>query len=186
MRSVAAPAALGALLVASPPARAQSVGSPSASAPAGGAAQRPAGPFVLDQATTWDLDVEGGVGRYFGSSDRWTGLVRGRAGILFVRDPRYDSVGVSFEYSSLAKATFGVEVEIARIDAGFWAQAGALLDVSARPGGLLSGGWSILGLEAQVRSFAGLGLGVTVFAKVSVPIGVVAHVLGARGSKSTP
>jgi len=156
------------------------------SAPTGGGAQRPAGPFVLDRATTWDLDVEGGVGRYFGSSDRWAGLVRGRAGILFVRDPVYDSVGVSFEYSSLSKATFGVEVEIARVDAGFWAQAGALLDVSARPGGLISAGWSLFGLEAQLRSFPGLGLGVTVFAKVSVPIGIVAHVLGARGSKSAP
>lgn len=155
-----------------------------ARAPTSRSGQTPAGGFELDRATTWDLDVEGAFGRYFGSSDRWAGLVRARGGVLFVRDPVYDSIGVSVEYSSLSKATFGIQVEVSRIDAGFWAQAGALLDVNARPGALLSGGWSIFGVEAQLRSYVGLGLGVTLFAKVSVPIGVAAHVLGA-GHKKT-
>lgn len=202
MRAVAVAAAPGALLFAPPLVRAEpaspapaatNAGTPSpgsadqtgvAQAPAGAKAQPPAGPFVLDQATTWDVDVEGGVGRYFGSSDRWAGLVRGRAGVLVVRDPVYESLGVSVEYSSLSKATFGVQAEVARIDAGFWVQTGALIDLTARPGALLSGGWSIFGLEGQLRSYAGLGFGVTAFIKVSVPIGIVAHAVGTRSSKS--
>lgn len=156
------------------------VAAASSKSPTGAAPRIPAGGFELDRATTWDLDIEGAIGRYFGSSDRWTGLVRARGGVLFVRDPVYDSIGATFECSSLSKATFGIQVEVSRIDAGFWAQAGALLDVTARPGAMLSGGWSIFGLEGQVRSYAGLGFGVTVFAKVSIPIGIVAHVLGTR------
>lgn len=109
-----------------------------------------------------------------------------RAGVLFVRDPVFDAIGLSYEYSSLSKATFGVEFEALRIDGGTWGQLGALLDVTGRPGALLSGGWSVFGLEVQVRSIAGLGLGATVYAKLSLPLGIVARVLGERRVHAAP
>jgi hypothetical protein len=190
--SAAAPAATAAGATTS--SAASSSGAPSSAgrpSPTGGgapsgapAAHGPGGAFELDHATTWDLVVEGAFGRYFGGSDRWSGLGRARAGVLFVRDPVFDAIGLSFESSSLSKATFGLEVEALRIDGGYWGELGALLDVTGRPGALLSGGWSVFGLECQVRSVAGLGLGAAVYAKLSVPIGTVVWLLGERRTRA--
>lgn len=41
-------------------------------------------------------------------------------------------------------------------------------------------GWSLFGVEAQVRTYDALGSGVAIYAKVRIPIGVMAYTLGPR------
>jgi hypothetical protein len=134
----------------------------------------------------WDLNVDGAFGRYLGDEGKWTGFVRARAGILFVREPFYDAIGFTYEYSSLSTATFGIQAEILHLDRGLWAQVGGLLDVSGHAGVMAAVGLSIVGIEAQYRTYDGLGDGIAVYAKLRAPIGVLAYVFGTRDAHHMP
>jgi hypothetical protein len=140
---------------------------------------------VYTKANTWDLNIDGAVGRYFGDEDRWTGFVRARAGVLFVREPLYSAIGFTYEYSSLANATFGIQAEVLHLDSGFWGQVGGLLDTKGNPGVMAAIGFSVIGVEAQYRAYPGLGDGVAIYAKIRVPVGVLAYVLGVRDRSKT-
>ena len=162
---------------------------PPATTPAAPVAPEPVikrGP-VYTKANTWDVNVDGAFGRYFGDeADKWTGFVRARAGILFVREPLYNAIGFTYEYSSLANATFGIQAEVLHLDSGFWGQLGGLLDTHGNPGVMAAFGFSVLGVEAQYRSYPGLGDGVAVYVKVRAPVGVLAYLLGQRDAKMAP
>ena len=140
---------------------------------------------VYQRANTWDLNIDGAFGRYLGDEPKWTGFVRARAGLLFVREPMlYYALGLTYEYSNLSNATFGVQAEILHLDSGFWGQAGALLDTNGHPGAMVAAGYSLIGLEAQYRTYdGGLGDGIAVYAKLRVPVGVLAYLLGHRDAK---
>ena len=139
---------------------------------------------VYERATTWDANIDGAFGRYFGDSPAWTGFVRARAGVLFIREPFYNALGFTYEYSSLSKGTFGIQGEILHLDMGFWGQAGALLDVSGHPGGMVAFGLSIVGLEAQYREYDGRGSGVALYAKLRAPISIIARIFHDRSSQA--
>ena len=66
---------------------------------------------IYTKANTWDANLEGAFGRYFGDEAKWTGFVRARAGLLIVREPLYTAVGLTYEYSNLSNATFGVQAD---------------------------------------------------------------------------
>jgi hypothetical protein len=147
---------------------------------------RPGRDSVYSRANTWDLNIDGAFGRFFGDDAKWTGFVRARAGILFVREPLYSAIGFTYEYSSLSNATFGIQAEILHLDSGFWAQLGGLLDVSGHPGIMAAVGFSLVGLEAQYRTYDGLGDGIAIYAKLRAPIGVLAYVFGTRDRHKGP
>ena len=146
-----------------------------------GSVRRP----LYEHANTWDLNIDGAFGRYLGDSPTWTGFVRARAGALFIREPLYNALGLTYEYSSLSKGTFGIQAEILHLDLGYWGQLGGLLDVQGHPGLMGAIGWSILGVEAQYRTYDGLGSGVAVYAKIRIPISIIARVFRSQ-PKSTP
>jgi hypothetical protein len=134
------------------------------------------GPVYL-HANTWDLNIEGAVGRFYGSeAHAWTGFGRVRAGGLFIREPLYLSLGMTYEFSDLSKATFGVQGEVMHLDLGLWAQGGGLLDVAGHAGGMLAVGWSLFGVETQLRQYDGLGSGIAVYAKLRLPISIIARI----------
>jgi hypothetical protein len=139
---------------------------------------------LYERSVTWDANIDGAFGRYFEGSGKWTGFVRGRAGVLFVREPLYDSIGFTYEYSPLSAATFGLQAEVLDLDLGLWAQAGGLLDIHARPGAMLALGWSLFGVEAQYRSFEGYGEGFAVYAKLRVPISILTRIFRTHHSSS--
>ncbi|HET9953637.1 MAG TPA: hypothetical protein VFQ61_03995 [Polyangiaceae bacterium] len=123
--------------------------------------------------TTWDANVEGGYGRYFPDKSG-LGFVRGRAGVLFAHDPAYYALGVTYEWSNQAPWAFGVQAEMLRIETGLWAQAGVLIDSNIKAGATLALGWSIFGVEGQVRSFDPEPYGLAVLGKVRIPISFIA------------
>jgi hypothetical protein len=153
---------------------------PASTTPASPVAQKVLLGPVYQRANTWDLNIDGAFGRFFGDDAKWTGFVRARAGILFVREPLYNAIGLTYEYSSLSNATFGIQAEILHLDSGFWGQVGGLLDVSGRLGIMAAVGFSLVGIEAQYRSYDGLGDGIAIYAKLRAPIGVLAYVFGTR------
>lgn len=140
------------------------------------------GPVYL-HANTWDLNLEGAIGRFYGDSNAWTGFGRVRAGALFIREPLYLALGATYEISNLQKATFGIQGEVLHLDMGFWAQGGGLLDVSGHPGGMLALGWSLFGVEGQVRDYDGRGTGAAVYAKIRFPISIIARLFTSRSPK---
>jgi hypothetical protein len=145
-----------------------------------------------ERATTWDLNIDGAFGRYFGDTDRWTGFVRARGGLLIIREPLYNAVGVTYEYSPESYATLGVQAEILHLELGFWGQLGGLLNLDTRNGGpvrpglMAAVGWSLFGVEAQYRTYnnEGLGSGVAIYGKVRLPISIMARIFSTN-HKST-
>lgn len=133
---------------------------------------------------TWDLNLEGAFGRFFADAPTLTGFGRVRAGALFIREPLYLALGLTYEYSNLEKATFGVQGEVLHLDSGFWAQAGAQLDTDGHPGGMLSAGWSLFGVEAQLREYDGRGTGVALYGKLRIPVSIIARVFASHPSNA--
>lgn len=129
---------------------------------------------MLEPRLTWDANLEGGLGRVFSSPGETVLFGRARAGLTLVRGPFYDSLGLTYEYSELSPATLGVQVEVAHLARGFWGQAGGMLDVKGRPGGMLSFGWALFGVEGDVRGLDSQGPAWAVFGKIRIPISIFA------------
>jgi hypothetical protein len=130
--------------------------------------------------TTWDLNLEGALGWYFQSGPQFTGFLRARPGVLFIRDPLYFTVGATYDWSPISPATFGVQAEILHFDKGLWAQLGGLVDTHARFGGDLALGLSLIGVEGQYRSYENIGSVFAAYLKVRIPIGILVHALSRR------
>jgi hypothetical protein len=136
------------------------------------------------RTTTLDLNLEGGAGYFWGNQSSAIGFGRVRTGVLFTGYPYCMSIGATFEVNNLSMATIGAQVELLHIPWGLWAQLGALADGRANFGGLLSIGWSIFGVEAQIRgydevrpaSFNG-GYGFAFFGKIRIPLGFIFYAL---------
>jgi hypothetical protein len=104
---------------------------------------------------TWDLDLNGGVGREFSDGNAYFGTARARTGVLWIREPRYYSLGATASVSSRLPLAFGVEAEYLNTASGFWIEPHAFLDVEGHPGGALTLGFGIFGLSGQVRQVEG-------------------------------
>jgi hypothetical protein len=122
----------------------------------------------------WDLNLEGGYGRYFADPAERFGFARARAGLLYSVDPMFYSVGITYDWSNLAAATFGLQAEVMHIESGLWAQAGGLLDTQVHPGVMGSVGWSIFGAEIQYRKFDPNDWGPVVVGKLRIPVTFIA------------
>ncbi len=84
------------------------------------------------------------------------------------------SVGLTYDYSDLSPATFGIQAEVLPLAAGAWLQVGALLDAAqVRPGFMVSAGLSIFGLEAQLRGHEDHGSFWALYGKIRVPVRVI-------------
>ncbi|WP_394823845.1 hypothetical protein [Pendulispora albinea] len=132
-------------------------------------------------AVTWDANLEGGFGRAFGDIHaRTVSFGRLRGGILWVHGQWFTSVGAFYDLSNFTPGTFGIQVEQMHLTSGFWIQAGGGIDVEPRAMGMLSVGWSVIGVEAQYRSYGDAGIGPAVFGKLRIPIGVIGFALANR------
>jgi hypothetical protein len=131
-------------------------------------------PSGYRRITTWDLNLEGALGSTLGSAHVLTGFGRVRAGVLALRDASVFALGATYEVSNLEKATFGVQAEYINDDSGFWAQVGALLDTQPRPGAVLGIGYTLVGVELQVRSYEPAGATFALYGTLRIPIGFLA------------
>lgn len=133
-----------------------------------------------ERVLTWDMNFDGAAGKYFPDSGRshWTGFGRVRAGVMYIHDLVYLSLGPTYEYSDLSSATFGLQGEAMHLEKGIWCQAGFLLDIAGRPGFMFAIGWSLLGLEVQEREFDQIGSGFSpiIYLKLRIPVGVIARI----------
>ncbi len=138
-----------------------------------------AGNFVpRERVLTWDMNLDGGYGRLYSEPDgRWTTFGRVRAGLMYIRDSLYFSLGPTYEISKLQLATFGLQGEVMHIETGLWCQIGALVDIAPHPGFMVAAGWSIFGIEFQAREYDRYGIGEApaVYGKIRIPIGVIAR-----------
>jgi hypothetical protein len=183
--SLGAALSLG-LLCASATARADepaaSPSAPSAPPPPGFAPPKLAAPALKTQRRvpywTWDANVEGGLGAYFLDGARFSGFGRVRGGVLRVdeqsiSEPRFLALGMTYEISNLSPAAFGVELETLGLASGLWAQLGAFVDIQPRPGAKLGLGWSMFGVEGQLRWDRNDGVIWAAYAKLRVPVGIL-------------
>ena len=132
---------------------------------------------------TIDLNLEGGVGRFFGDPKATYGFGRARAGVMFARWPVFTMIGATYEYNGLSPATFGVQGELLQLSAGIWGQLGATVDVHGKPGGMAALGFSVIGVEAQYRGYEDKEYGFAVLGKLRVPVGVLLYALDINKKK---
>jgi hypothetical protein len=128
---------------------------------------------LYEKENTFDANIDGGGGAAFGSSAEGMGFIRGRAGLMIVRAPWFYMVGPTAEWSNIAGVAFGGQGEVMHLTSGFWTELGGQVDLHGKPGGNLSVGWSMVGVEGQVRGTQDLGTAVTVLAKLRIPLGVI-------------
>ncbi len=143
-------------------------------------------PRSADQAyarNTIDLNLEGGVGRFYGDPKATYGFGRARAGVMFARWPVFTMIGATYEYSGLSPATFGVQGELLQLSSGFWGQLGGMIDVHGKAGGMVALGFSVLGVEAQYRGYEDKEYGAAVIGKVRIPVGVLLYALDINNKK---
>ncbi|MDC3952460.1 hypothetical protein [Polyangium jinanense] len=143
-------------------------------------AEKRAAPFW-----TWDANVEGGLGALFEDRAHLSGFGRVRGGFLrvderSVSEPRFLALGLTYELSDFSPATFGIEVETLGLASGAWLQLGALVDVQPRPGAKLALGWSLFGVEGQVRWDKDDGVVWAAYGKLRVPVGILGWALSSR------
>jgi hypothetical protein len=136
---------------------------------------------MMKKYTSWDANIEGGIGRVLNGPGETTGLLRARAGILVIRDPNFFAVGATYELSHLSAATLGVQGEYLNLESGFWGQIGPLVDVAegGKLGFMASIGVSLIGVEYQGRDYNAYGFSSVIFAKVRIPLGMIGF--GLRG-----
>ncbi|WP_394844136.1 hypothetical protein LZC95_44670 [Pendulispora brunnea] len=130
---------------------------------------------------TWDANIEGGFGRAYGDNHaRTVSFGRIGGGVMWVHGQWFTMGRVFYDLSNFTPGTFGVQIEQMHLSSGVWIQAGGGVDVEPRPMGMLAVGWSVLGVEAQYRSFGDGGIGPAIFGKLRIPIGVIGFALANR------
>ncbi len=97
--------------------------------------------------------------------------------MLVFRDADVFALGATYEYANLADATFGIQGEYINDNSGWWIQLGALVDTQPRPGAMAAVGYTLLGVELQLRSYESLGATFAVYAKLRIPVGFLAYEL---------
>ncbi len=135
---------------------------------------------LMKNGLTWDLNLEGAYGHIFSGPPRGNGFLRARTGLTQVRDPIFETLGVTVEHSGLSPVAFGLQGEITWVELGPWVQAGALLDLGGRPGVSAAGGFSILGVEMGYRDAEATGPAFAVYGKLRLPVSIFVRWLTTR------
>ncbi len=137
--------------------------------------------FRRRSSVSWDLDLQGGLGPSFEQGGpTLAGFARVRGGAIWmdatdVAAPNFYSLGFFADASNLpTQVAYGVQGEFMSLSSGVWLQAGAGIDVAAKPLFLGSVGWSIVGVEVQARWSEQSDVFPVVFGKLRIPIGVIA------------
>jgi len=76
-------------------------------------------------------------------------MARLRVGSTFVLDPLFLTIAPYVEVKTGLPFVFGLQTEMMHLETGLWLQAGAMVDIKGRPGGIAAAGWSIFGVEYQ-------------------------------------
>ncbi|WP_428261718.1 hypothetical protein [Haliangium sp.] len=102
---------------------------------------------------SWDLELGLGLRLYDNedTADLFAGRVR--AGVLWVYEPSFVSLGATAEIGGLASLGFGAQLSYTHLYRGLWGQLGASW-LPGDDGGTmasLGAGWSLFGLEWQIR-----------------------------------
>ncbi len=128
---------------------------------------------------TYDINLEGGVGYLFSSPTRWNGIARGGLGVTWVKDPFWNTLRFTYEYSGLADATWGAQIEMAWFERGLWAQAGGLYDFKGPGHGGVMGaiGFAIFGVEGEYRGAEPTGKAWGVYLKARLPVSALIQAL---------
>ena len=136
----------------------------------------------MPSAMIWDLNLDGAAGRVFADPAYWGYFGRARLGVTWVRDPAFYSLGVTYDIGKDSYATVGVQGEAMHLSSGCWLQAGAMLDLEhrARPGGSFSLGFSVVGVELQVKDLPDHGWTPALYGKIRIPVGLLAFALTER------
>lgn len=139
----------------------------------------------ITKYTTWDANLDGAIGYSWEGANHLSGFGRARAGILFVNEediqaPHFYTLGATYEFSEFSPATFGLQFEHMSLNSGTWFQLGALVDIQPRPGFMIAGGLSLLGVEAQVRWAENEGAFFAIYGKLRIPISIIAIALSKR------
>jgi hypothetical protein len=127
------------------------------------------------RGVTWDAQVEGGVAwqRPAGAGAL---ALRGRGGVLLVREPIYFAAGATAGVSPLGLPLVGAQLELTHLFAGVWGQLGLEVAAAGAQRGDLVGhaglGFSVVGVEVQQRLGDGAPRRAWI-AKVRVPISII-------------
>ena len=133
---------------------------------------------MMERTTTWDLNVELGYGRVFRDPAKWEGFFRAGAGIMFVRDPLFEVLRFTYDYSPRSTATLGVELEADWVETGLWGQLGLMKDANSPYwGGRLSLGFAILGVEGEYRGDATAQTYWALYGKLRIPLGILGRAM---------
>ena len=137
-----------------------------------------------------DLDVSGGGGYHWGERGigRPVGFGKIRGGLMYATWPFVYSIGATFESNNLSPAAWGLQAEVTHIGAGIWLQVGGMIDWKAQGAFTAALGWSVFGIEAQLRGYQDalpeptqyFGYGISILGKVRVPIGFILYVLSRK------
>ena len=133
---------------------------------------------MMERTTTWDLNVELGYGRVFRDPAKWEGFFRAGAGIMFVRDPLFEVLRFTYDYSPRSTATLGVELEADWVETGLWGQLGLMKDANSPYwGGRFSLGFAILGVEGEYRGDATTQTYFALYGKLRIPLGILGRAM---------
>ncbi|MGH7281089.1 MAG: hypothetical protein ACRELY_06165 [Polyangiaceae bacterium] len=133
---------------------------------------------MMERTTTWDLNVELGYGRVFRDPAKWEGFFRAGAGIMFVRDPLFEVLRFTYDYSPRSNATLGVELEADWVELGLWGQLGLMKDANSPYwGGRASLGFAIFGVEGEYRGDATTQKYFALYGKLRIPLGIIGRAL---------
>jgi hypothetical protein len=138
----------------------------------------PAMKKMMQRTTTWDLNLELGYGRIFPSPPHWEGFFRAGAGVMFVRDPFFEVLRFTYDYSPRSNATLGVELEANWVETGLWGNLGLMKDANSKYwGGRASLGFAIFGFEAEYRGDATAQTYWALYGKLRLPLGIIGRAL---------
>lgn len=139
-------------------------------APAAGASDRPSEregePW---REITWDANADFTLGRTFPGPDEANFTTTVRIGAAVIHEPWFLYLGPIVAISNIDPPTAGVQVEVLHVWSGVWGQVAPLVDLDYRSGVQVAAGWSILGVDGQLRADRGGDLTWAVACKIRLP-----------------
>ncbi len=140
------------------------------------------GPAMPRSTLTWDLNLEGALGKRLLDGEGLGGFGRIRGGLLYIDEsdlasPSFLSLGLTYDLSDFSPGTFGLQGELMSLSSGLWGQLGVAVDTQPKPAIMGAFGFSLVGAEAQLRWDEDEGRYFALYGKIRIPISVIARAL---------